>query len=78
LVVGCKSNVTSPEQFDILFDLLQILLAKIFALQQNSVRLAGLKLTFGAKANDSFFCGGLNGGKSREQEIEDEVFCPRL
>jgi hypothetical protein len=71
-------NVTSPEQFDILFDLLEIFLAKIFALQQNGFRLGGLKFEFGAEANDSFLCGGQNGGKSREQEIEDGVFCPRL
>jgi len=37
-------NVSSPEQFDILFDLLKIFLAEIFALQQNSFRLGGLKL----------------------------------
>jgi len=44
LIAGCKSNVTSPEQFDILFDLLKISLAEIFALQQNSFCLGGLKL----------------------------------
>ncbi|KPK44624.1 MAG: hypothetical protein AMJ65_02530 [Phycisphaerae bacterium SG8_4] len=67
MIADCKLNVTSPEQFDILFDLLKNFLAKIFALQQNSFRLGGLKLRFGAKANESFLSGGQNGGKSREQ-----------